>query len=79
MGWRGIAAGTDLLATMREIVAAALERGWSVEDPQAKYGAFFCQREKERLLVTLQPTPPQNPLSQWELPAEAATVADCFI
>jgi hypothetical protein len=56
-----LAIGTDLHAAMREAIAECEAEGWIVENDGA-YGFFFCNRDRERREVRMQPTDPSEPV-----------------
>ena len=56
-----LAIGTDLYAAMRKAIAEREADGWTVENDGA-YGFFFCNRDRERREVRMQPTDPSEPV-----------------
>jgi hypothetical protein len=71
-------AGTDLEAVFREITQQFAAAGWNIEQHLPWTGSFYCSRADQRILVSLQPTPPHNPLTEWPLPPAADSVSECM-
>lgn len=76
--WLRFDPGTDLRRQFALVTEQAMAAGWTVEDPDPKLGWFFCHRQGYRLYVSIRPTAPQNPLSDWPLPAPASCIEECF-
>jgi hypothetical protein len=56
-------------ADLRSILVAAhaerIASGWCADDIGDRIGFFFCKRESERLLVSIEFRPPQSPGARW--------------
>jgi hypothetical protein len=76
--WLRFDPGTNLRQQFALLTERAMVAGWTVEDADPRLGGFFCHREGDRLYVSIRPTAPQNPLSDWPLPAPAACIEECF-
>ena len=81
VGWTHYPPGTDLEQLFAQITKLVTNAGWTVEDHISWMGSFFCHRigTNARLQVQVQPTPPSNPLAEWQLPPVSLSLEDCFL
>ena len=78
LSWIEIGSMPDWRIRFAEMIQAAVVAGWTLEREHPDYSQFYCHRNGKRVCVQLQPSPPRNPLLEWELPAPSSSIQDCL-
>jgi hypothetical protein len=78
ISWMRFEPGQDWRLIFADILKSADEAGWELEEHRLEMSTFFCRHQRLRVLVSLQPTPPRNPLPEWPLPPPAHSIRDCL-
>lgn len=78
LSWIEIGSSADWRVRFAEVIQAARTAGWELEQETPTFSSFFCRRDGVRVHVLMQARPPQNPLSEWQVPQPAATILECL-
>ena len=78
LSWMEIGSCPSWQVRFAEMIEAAARAGWQLEQVEPSFNNFFCHRDGMRVLVSLQSTAPRNPLEEWALPQQAASLRECL-